>query len=77
MSGNAWSRLRGLFARDTAYSRVTVLTVHANGTSTVQAPTGAPYTVQGDSVTAGARALVQGGRIVGPSPALGYYEVEV
>ena len=77
MNGNAWSRLRGLFARDTALSRVSVLAVHAYGTSTVQAPTGAPYTVQGTSVPAGSRAQVQGGRIVGASPALSYYEVEV
>jgi hypothetical protein len=74
---NVWSRLQGLFARDRAITRVTVLSVGSDGTSVVETPTSAPFTVLGDSIAVGDRALVQGGRIIGSAPSLPYYEVDV
>ena len=74
---NLWGQFRGLFARDRAITVVTVQVVNSNGTSSVQTQSGATLTVIGDSITAGNKALVQQGRIIGQAASLPTYNVSV
>lgn len=74
---NVWSAFRSLFSRDNARTVVTVTTVNANGTSVVTTDAGNSFVVVGDTVTAGARALIQQGRIIGTASSLPKYDVTV
>lgn len=72
-----WTAFRGLFARDNSRTVVTVTTVNSNGTSLVTTDAGNSFVVVGDTVTAGNRALVQQGRIIGQASSLSTYNVTV
>ncbi len=66
---NPWVKFGALIAPGSK-AVVTVSTVNADGTSIVELRGGGSLRVQGDSVMQGAKALIQGGRIVGAAPAL-------
>ena len=65
---NPWVKFGALIAPG-AKAVVTVSAVNADGTSMVALRSGESLRVQGDSVTQGEKALIQGGRIVGSAPA--------
>ena len=71
---NPLIRLRGLITRDlaraTARKIVTIVQVNSDGTSLADDLNGGRFSVAGDSVSAGKRALVEGGKIVAEVPAL-------
>ena len=56
---------------------VTVQAHHADGSSTVETPTGALLRVRGTDVSVGGRAYIQGGRIVEGAPDLAVFMEEV
>ena len=68
---NRFRQLKDLLDTDTV-DIVTVSSVEADGTSTVQDLAGNTYTVRGDSVPAGQKAYVKGGIIQGAAPSLPY-----
>ncbi len=76
MAANIWTRFKGLLP-SRALQVVTVLAVNANGTSQVQSDAGNEWTVLGDSVAAGDKALVQDGRIIAEAADLPTYTVTV
>jgi hypothetical protein len=47
-----------------------VVTVNADGTSTVQSPAGNTWRVKGTSVSAGNRAFIRGDQIISAAPTL-------
>jgi len=51
--------------------------VHGDGTSTVQAPTGSYYRVEGTDVPVGQPAWIEDRRIVGAAPDMPVYPVDV
>ncbi|MDP2610015.1 MULTISPECIES: hypothetical protein [unclassified Oceanobacter] len=73
---NPWTRLSKLIAPG-AKTIVTVTTVHTDGTSTVTLRSGDTLRVQGDTVAASSKAIIQAGRIIGKAPDLSHYEIEV
>jgi len=54
-----------------------VVTVHSDGTSTIDLPDGSRFRVVGDSVAVDGWALVEGNRIINEVPALPTYDAEV
>ena len=72
---NIWSQFRALLP-DRSIQVVTVVTVHANGTSTVETDAGNQFVVIGGAVASG-KALVQDGQIIGAAPNLTSYTVSV
>jgi hypothetical protein len=76
MAANVWTRFKALLP-SRALQVVTVLSVNANGTSQVQSDAGNEWTVLGDSVAAGGKALVQDGRIIAEAADLPTYTVSV
>lgn len=54
-----------------------VLTVNADGTSTVEFPGGTTYRARGTSVAEGNRAFIRGGVIEGEAPNLPTFDAEV
>ena len=73
---NPWVAFGALIAPG-AKAVVTVVTVNADGTSLVELRGGGSLRVQGDSVAQGNKALIQGGRIIGATPALPLISAEV
>ena len=66
---NPWVKFGALNAPG-AKAVVTVTTVNNDGTSIVTLRSGQSLRVQGDSVAANSKALIQGGRIIGTAPSL-------
>lgn len=56
---------------------MTVTTVNSDGTSIVTLRSGQSLRVQGDSVVASSKALIQGGRIIGAAPSLPIQSISV
>lgn len=73
---NPWTRFGALISAG-AKTIVTVDTVNADGTSTVTLRDSSTLRAQGDSVTAGQKAVIQNGKIIGKAPALASVSVEV
>ena len=73
---NLWRKFKTLLA-DTPLEVVTVQAVRPDGTSKCTTYTGGVVIVNGDSVTAGSKAFIQGGQIIREAPDLTYYEIEV
>lgn len=73
---NPWVKFGALIAPG-AKAIVTVAAVNVDGTSIVTLREGGSLRVQGDSVTQGAKALIQGGSIIGAAPALPIQSVSV
>lgn len=73
---NPWVQLTRLMAPG-AKQIVTVASVGTDGTSVVTLRSGGDVRVAGDSVAAGQKAFIQGGRIVGRAPDLPAFSVEV
>jgi hypothetical protein len=73
---NPWISFGKLFDAG-AKTIVTVTTVNADGTSIITLRSGSTLRVQGDSVTAGDKAIIQGGKIIGRAPNLPVQTVEV
>jgi len=73
---NVWTKFKALLP---SRSQLTgkVLTVHSDGTSTIELPDGANLRVTGDTVAVDAWALVEGSRIIAEVPALPTYDAEV
>lgn len=76
VGSNLWSRFRALLP-DRSQQVVTIITVHANGTSTVESDAGNQWIVIGDSVAVDGKALIQDGRIVSAAADLASYTVSV
>jgi len=72
---NLWARFRRLIA-DKPTVIVTVTTVNTDGTSLVATVAGGSMRVLGTSVSAGSKAFVRDGSIIGEAPDLPYYELE-
>ena len=73
---NPWVQFGALTAPG-AKAVVTVTTVNSDGTSIVTLRSGQSLRVQGDSVAASSKALIQGGRIIGAAPALPVQSISV
>ena len=69
---NAFLRFRRLLPQRTRYT-ATIDTVHSDGTSTATTRDGGKVRVIGDTLTAGTKAWIEDGRIVGEAPALQEY----
>lgn len=69
---NPWKRFGKLLSPG-AKTIVTVTTVNNDGTSLVTLRSGDQIRVQGDTVTQGNKAFIQGGRIIGQAPSLPEY----
>lgn len=66
---NLFAQFQRLIGRQPLQTAL-VVTVHGDGTSTVQSPAGNTWRVKGTSVTAGNRAYIRGDQIVSQAPAL-------
>jgi hypothetical protein len=66
---NPWVKFGALTAPG-AKAVVTVTTVNSDGTSIVTLRSGQSLRVQGDSVPANSKALIQDGKIIGSAPTL-------
>ena len=73
---NPWVKFGALNAPGTK-TVVTVATVNNNGTSIVTLRSGQSLRVQGDSVAANSKALIQNGKIIGVAPSLPIQSVRV
>ena len=73
---NPWVKFGALTAPG-AKVVVTVTTVNSDGTSIVTLRSGQSLRVQGDSVPASNKALIQGGRIIGAAPPLPVQSISV
>jgi molybdopterin biosynthesis enzyme len=73
---NPWVAFGALIAPG-AKAVVTITAVNTDGTSLVELRGGGSLRVQGDNVTQGSKALIQGGRIIGAAPALPTQAIEV
>lgn len=73
---NPWVKFGALTA-DGAKTVVTVTTVNTDGTSIVTLRSGQALRVQGDSVPATNKALIQDGKIIGAAPSLPVQSVSV
>jgi len=73
---NLWRKFKRLLP-DAPLEVVTVQAINADGTSKCSTYTGGVVIVNGDSVTVGNKAFIQGGQIVREAPNLSYYEIEV
>jgi len=73
---NVWTKFRDLLP-SRAQMIGEVLSVHADGTSTIELPDGTSLRVTGDSVAVAAWALVEGNRIISEVPALPTYDADV
>lgn len=73
---NPWIKFGALTA-DGAKTVVTVTTVNNDGTSIVTLRSGQSLRVQGDSVPATNKALIQNGKIIGAAPSLPIQSVYV
>ncbi len=73
---NVWTKFRDLLP-SRAQLTGRVLTVHSDGTSTVELPDGSNLRVTGDSVAVDGWALVEGNRIIGEVPNLPTYDADV
>lgn len=73
---NPWVKFGALSAPG-AKTVVTVTAVNNDGTSIVTLRSGSTLRVAGDSVTAGDKALIQNGKIVGAAPSLPIQSVTV
>ena len=73
---NIWRKFKTLLAESTI-EVVTVQAIIAAGTSKCTTYQGGVVIVSGDSVSAGNKAFIKGGRIIGEAPDLSYYEIEV
>lgn len=73
---NPWVKFGALNAPGTK-TVVTVTTVNSDGTSIVTLRSGDSLRVQGDSVAATNKALIQDGKIVGSAPTLPIQSVSV
>ncbi len=73
---NPWVKFGALNAPG-AKSVVTVATVNSDGTSIVTLRSGQSLRVQGDSVPATNKALIQDGKIIGAAPSLPVQSVVV
>jgi len=73
---NLWSQFQKLLPSEPLL--IGDVTAHnADGTSTIQAPDGAQYRAQGQTVSVGLKAFVKAGRVVDEAPNLTSYVVEV
>ncbi len=73
---NAWREFRALLPAPPLY--VVEVTAHnADGTSTVEFPTGQDFQVRGQSVAIGAFAFVRNGVIEGEAPAVAPVTLDV
>lgn len=75
-STNPWVAFRGLLPTP-ARTIVTITANNGNGTSTATLRTGQTVIVNGEQITAGNRAWVEDGRVIGPASSLSYSEVFV
>ncbi len=73
---NPWVKFGSLTA-PSATAVVTVATVNSDGTSIVTLRSGESLRVQGDSVAANSKALIQNGKIIGAAPSLPVQSVSV
>lgn len=73
---NPWTQFQRLIAPG-AKTIVTVTTVNTDGTSIVTLRSGDTVRVQGDTVTAGSKAIIQNGRILRTAPDLTHYDVDI
>jgi len=73
---NPWARFGALMSPG-AKAVVTVAAVNADGTSTETLRDGGTLQVRGDSVSAGQKAIIQGGEIRGRAPFLPAVTIEV
>jgi molybdopterin biosynthesis enzyme len=73
---NPWVKFGALIAPGVK-AVVTVTTVNSDGTSIVALRSGQSLRVQGDSVEASSKALIQGGRIIGAAPSLPIQSISV
>lgn len=73
---NPWVKFGSLTA-PSATAVVTVTTVNSDGTSIVTLRSGDSLRVQGDSVAATNKALIQDGKIIGAAPSLPVQSVSV
>jgi hypothetical protein len=73
---NPWVKFGALTAPGVK-AVVTVTTVNSDGTSIVALRSGQSLRVQGDSVAASSKALIQGGRIIGAAPSLPIQSISV
>lgn len=73
---NPWVKFSQLLAPGVKQI-VTVTSVGTDGTSIVALRDTSTVRVAGDSVSAGDKAFIQGGRIIGKAPDLPSYSVEV
>lgn len=76
LATNLWSRFRALLGRQ-PQQVVEVITVHDNGTSTVESAAGNQWIVLGDSVAEGSFAVIQDGRIIAAAAERTTYTVSV
>lgn len=76
MGTNIWARFRRLLPGNPMIV-VTVNSVNTDGTSTVTTSSGGAMRVIGTTITAGKKAYVKGGAIIGEAPNLEHYEIEV
>ncbi len=76
MATNLWARFRRLLPGNPMII-VTVASVNSDGTSTVITAGGGAMRVLGTGVSAGLKAYVKDGAIVGTAPSLPHYEIEV
>lgn len=74
MATNPWARFKRLIPQ-TPLTIVTVYSVGTDGTSIVTTSSGGSMRVFGTSVTAGNKAYIRAGAIVGPAPNLTHYEL--
>ena len=73
---NLYANFRRLLPSDPVQF-VTVQAHHADGSGTVETPTGALLRVRGTDVAVGEKAYIQGGRIVEGAPDLAVFMEEV
>jgi len=73
---NLYHRLAGVLATDRSLQIVTVISTN-NGTSLVESPAGNRWTVLGNSVTAGNKAVIQDGKVISQAADVPTYEVSV
>lgn len=73
---NLWTQFRQLLPESPLLVGI-VLSLNADGTSTVQLPDGANIQAQGQLVAESAKAFVRGGKVEGQAPDLPVFNVTV
>lgn len=70
---NVWKQFQALLPQQPLQIGE-VVSVNADGTSTVETPAGALLRVRGDNVAQGSNAYIRGGELVGEAPDLAVFQ---